>query len=507
MPDQRMVSEPEHGEDVLRMHGITKTFPGVKALDGVELTLRRGEVLGLIGENGAGKSTLMNILLGSFPPDGGTMELKGRAFSPRSPSDALGQGISMIHQEISLVPSMSVSENIWLGREDKFSALGLLSEKKRAEATRALIETYNIRIDPAVEVARLSIANMQLVEVLRAISYDSDVIIMDEPTSALTNTEIDTLYRIIRDITARNKSVIFISHKLDELFAICDRVTVLRDGQYVATHPVSDITQDALVRLMVGREITDMYPKADVPLGDVVLEVKGLRREGSFEDISFSVRRGEILGFCGLMGAQRTEIMQAIFGIDRLDGGQVFLNGQEVHNTSVRHAIDNKFAMVTEDRLRRGAIHRLSVRVNMSLSYLKSICRLEFVDARREISDVDAMVEKMGIKVSTIEQTIGSLSGGNQQKVILSKWLLTQPDVLILDEPTRGIDVGSKAEIYKLIGELASQGKAILLVSSELPEIMGISDRILTVREGRIVAEDARGDFAEDRLMAHAFGL
>ncbi len=492
---------------VLQVKGITKRFPGVKALDGVQLSVRRGEVLGLIGENGAGKSTLMNILLGSFPPDTGDMTLKGQRFAPRSPSDALRQGISMIHQEISLVASMSVAENIWLGRENLYRQGGLLSAGKCAAATKRLMETYDIHINPNMEVSRLSIANMQLVEVLRAISYDSDVIIMDEPTSALTNKEIDILYRIIRDITRRGKSVIFISHKLDELFTICDRVTVLRDGQYVDTKAMDEINQEQLVHMMVGREIEDMYPKAEVTLGEVALEVSGLSRKGSFQDVSFSVRKGEILGFCGLMGAQRTEIMQAIFGIDQPDGGQTKLFGREVRNRTVQQAIENKFAMVTEDRLRRGAIHRLSVKVNMTLSYLKRICKFGFVSRPREMRDTDAMVDKMSIKISTKEQTIGSLSGGNQQKVILGKWLLTQPEVLILDEPTRGIDVGSKAEIYKLIGELARQGKAILLVSSELPELMGISDRILVVRGGRIVAEDVRENFAQDTLMAHAFGI
>jgi len=492
---------------VLEMDGISKYFPGVKALDNVRLKLRKGDVLGLIGENGAGKSTLMKILLGMQPPDTGKMILKGRAFKPKSPADALKQWISMIHQEISLVHTMTVAENVWIGRENEFLGYGLLDKKKRTAATRELFDKYKINIDPDTEVAKLSIANMQLVEVARAISYNSDIIIMDEPTSALTNTEIDMLYRIIGDLRNAGKSIIFISHKLEELFAICSRVTVLRDGQYVATSDINDIDTEALIKQMVGREITDLFPKEDVELGDVVLEVRNLSRNGSFSDINFSVRKGEILGFCGLMGAQRTEIMQAIFGIDKIDSGTIILGGREIKNKTVKDAIGHKFAMVTEDRLRRGVIHKLPVRVNMSLAFLKKVCRFGFVKRKLEAAYCKEMVDKMQIKVSSMEQVISSLSGGNQQKVIIGKWLLTQPDVLILDEPTRGIDVGSKADIYRLIGEMAKMHKAVLVVSSELPEVMGISDRILVIREGRIVAEKQRHEFAQDTLMAHAFGL
>ena len=491
---------------VLAMEGISKSFPGVKALDNVKLYLNKGEVLGLIGENGAGKSTLMNILLGKLPPDTGKMILKGKPYRPKSPSDALKQGISMIHQEINLVHTMTVAENVWIGRENNFRSFGLLDKKKRSKAMQELAGRYGIKVSPDIEVASLSVANMQLVEVVRAISYDSDIIIMDEPTSALTNVEIDILYRIIGDLKGAGKSIIFISHKLHELFAICDRVTVLRDGQYIDTRAISDVDVDILIQLMVGREIKDLFPKADVKLGEVVLEVRNLARKGSFSDVNFSVRKGEILGFCGLVGAQRTEIMQAIFGIDRIDSGTIMLNGKEVKNKSVKEAIEHKFAMVTEDRLRRGAIHKLPVRVNMTLAFLHRICRYGFIMRKREAVYCEDMITKMQIKVSSMEQVIGTLSGGNQQKVILGKWLLTHPDVLILDEPTRGIDVGSKADIYRLIGEMAKMDKAILVVSSELPEIMGISDRILVIRDGRIVSEKQRHEFAQDILMAHAFG-
>lgn len=494
-------------EFLLEMNGITKIFPGVKALDNVSLNLKRGEVLALIGENGAGKSTLMKVLLGSYQPNGGTMMYKGEPYAPKSPADALNKGISMIHQELTLVSQMSVAENIWIGREDKFTQLGILNVKKRAEATKELLSKLGIELNPNAEVAKLSVAQMQLVEIARAISYDADIIIMDEPTSALTNKEIDKLYSIVKDLIAQHKSIIFISHKLDELFTISNRITVLRDGQYVATHDSDSISHDELIRLMVGRKLENLYPKDTVEIGDIAFEVKNLTREGYFKNINFNVRRGEIVGFCGLMGAGRTEIMQGIFGIDKVNSGQMYLNGEEIKNKSTSQAIENKMAMVTEDRLRRGAIHKLSVRINISLAYLKRICTAGFVNRDKETADCKKMVDQMEIKVSSIEQEIGSLSGGNQQKAIIAKWLLTEPEVLILDEPTRGIDVGSKAEIYKLIGSLAKAGKAIIIVSSELPEVMGISDRIFVVRNGEIVAEKERDEFTQEELMKHAFGV
>lgn len=492
---------------LLKMHGISKTFPGVKALDKVSFELNRGEAHALIGENGAGKSTLMKILLGSYKPDEGFMQYKGKKYSPKFPAHALKMGISMIHQELSLVPNMSVAENIWIGRENKFKRYGIISPKKRLEATNELLSQLKIELDPNIEVAKLSIASMQLVEITRAISYGSDIIIMDEPSSALTNREIDKLYEIVRDLITKGKSVIFISHKLEELYEICSRVTVLRDGQFISSNKIKDITHDELIRQMVGRKLENMYPKEDVDIGKVVFEARDLCREGFFRNISFEVRRGEILGFCGLMGAGRTEIMQGIFGIDKLSSGTILIDGKEVQIKNTRQAIANKIAMVTEDRLRRGAIHKLSVRINLSLAYLKRICRFGFINFRHEKDACQKMVDIMEIKVASIEQEIGSLSGGNQQKVILGKWLLTEPEVLILDEPTRGIDVGSKAEIYKLVGRHAREGKAIIVVSSELPEIIGICDRIIVVKNGEIVAEEVRKDFNEETLMKAAFGV
>lgn len=494
-------------EIILVAEGISKRFPGVKALDNVHMDLYQGEVLALIGENGAGKSTMMKILLGQYAVDTGTIHYKGKLFSPKSPHDALQNGISMIHQEISLIPGMSVAENIWIGREEKFTKLGIINKKKRIEVTNQLLNRLDIQIAPEAIVSSLSIANMQLVEVARSVSYDSDIIIMDEPTSALTKVEIDKLYKIIRDLSSQGKSVIYISHKLEELFAVCDRVTVFRDGQFVDSKKMKDITQDDLVKLMVGRELTDAYPKEAIKLGDVVLEVKDLSHKGYFEGINFSVRSGEILGFCGLMGSGRTEIMQSIFGIDPITSGSIHLHKQEISTKTVKDAINHRIAMVTEDRLRKGALHKLSVKTNMSLAYLSTITKFGFVNRKKENDDCNKMIHSMAIKTSSSDHEIGKLSGGNQQKVIIGKWLLTEPEVLILDEPTRGIDIGAKSEIYKLIGTLAKQGKAILLISSELPELMGISDRILVIRNGHLAGEMLREDFSQEALMSKAFGI
>ncbi|MDD3212044.1 MAG: sugar ABC transporter ATP-binding protein [Eubacteriales bacterium] len=493
--------------NILEMHDISMHFPGVIALDHAQLSLRKGEVLGLIGENGAGKSTMMNILLGSLKPTNGEMVFKGKPYAPKSPSDALNAGISMIHQEVSLVPGMSVMENIWIGREKEFSRHGILDIKKRLQKTKKMMDELDVQIDPAKQVGQLSIATMQLVEVLRAVSYNSDVIIMDEPTSALTDVEIQKLYKIIRKLAANGTSIIYISHKLEELFDVCGRVTVFRDGRFIATKQIDEIDQKQLVSMVVGRELKDMYPKEKIDIGDTVFSCKNLRRADSFQDVSFEVHAGEILGFCGLMGAQRSEIMQSIFGLDPLDGGEIYLHGQKISNQNPGKAIQNHFALVTEDRLRRGGIHTLSIRLNLSLAFLKSVCKRGFVDNKAELEACRSMVGKMRIKLVSINDPFGSLSGGNQQKVIIGRWMLTKPDVLILDEPTRGVDVGAKAEIYRLIGQLAKEGKAIIMVSSELPELMGLSDRIIVVREGRLVASVPRDQFDQDRLMGYAFGV
>jgi len=491
---------------ILAIKGITKRFPGVLALNKVQFDLYKGEVHALVGENGAGKSTLMKVLLGIHKADEGEMSLKGEHYSPSSPSEALRRGISMIHQEISLVPDMSISENVWIGRTGQFNRLGLVDFAQMRSRTAEILEKMRLSLNPDTEVGRLGVATMQLVEIARAVSYDSDIIIMDEPTSALTNDEIETLYTIIRDMTAKGKSIIFISHKLDEIYRICNRVTVLRDGAYISTDPIENISKEQLINRMVGRELNVMYPKVPTKIEGKILEIKGLTRKGYFEDVSFSVCRGELLGFSGLMGAGRTEIMQSIFGIDPYDSGQIFFNGKETKVRNTQDAIHNKIAMVTEDRLRRGIIANLPVKYNITLAFLKMITKMGFLLRKKENQSCNRMIERLRIKVPSAESEISLLSGGNQQKAILGKWLLVEPEVLIMDEPTRGIDVGAKSEIYRLIGELASQGKAIIIVSSELPEIIGVCDRILVVRGGKIVGEHLRKDFSQEAIMKDAFG-
>lgn len=486
---------------------IQKSFPGVRALKNGQLQLRRGEKHALIGENGAGKSTMMKIILGSYIPDSGTMEFKGHPHAPKSPGDALRLGISMIHQEISLVPSLSVSENIWIGREAQFGSPVFINKKAQEKATAEILKKLKLDIDPSTEVSKLSIAMMQLVEIARAVSYDSDIIIMDEPTSALTETEVDALFAIMNDLAAQGKAIVFISHKLDEVLHICDQVTVFRDGEYITSLPTEGTSKDELVRLMIGRELTNAYPKADVAIGETVFEVKNLSCTGVCKDVSFQVHRGEILGFAGLMGAGRTEIMELIFGIRKKETGQLLLNGKPIHIRNTTDAVANKLAMVTEDRLRSGIFHQLSVRTNMTIAFLRQITRFGFVQKRKENADINSMVKKLSIKLASAEGEVGSLSGGNQQKVIVAKWLLTEPELLILDEPTRGIDVGAKAEIYKLVGQLAAQGKAIIFISSELPEVMGVSDRILVVRDGQIAAEYMRDEFDQEQIMRSSFGV
>lgn len=493
-------------DTILEVKNIVMEFPGVRALDNVQFSLQKGEIHALIGENGAGKSTLMKILLGLYKATAGEIYFEGKQVFIHSPTDALRLGISMIHQEISLVSTMTVDENIWLGREKDFCSRGFLNVGKRMKKTKALLERIGIHLNPEEPVKNLSIASMQLVEIVRAVSYDSKVIIMDEPTSALTSEEIENLLKIIRDLARQGVAIIFISHKLEELLGVCDRVTVLRDGQFVATKKIEEIDKNELVKLIVGREITDMYPKRQPDIGACIFEVQDLNKKGVFEHISFQLHKGEILGFCGLMGAGRTEILEAIFGIEKFDSGQIVIDGKQVELSTPKSAIQHGLGMVTEDRLRRGVIHKLSVKVNLSIAYITRICKWLFIQTKRENEDCTRMIEELKVKVSNPNQVVSSLSGGNQQKVIIGRCLLTEPKVLMLDEPTRGIDVGSKAEIYKLMNRLAQEGLGIIMVSSELPEVMGMSDRILVISKGRIAACVDRADFDQERLMSAAFG-
>lgn len=493
---------------ILQMKHITKRFPGVTALDDAALELRRGEVHAVIGENGAGKSTLMKVLLGLYHADEGSIVYNGKQVRFHGPADALHAGISMIHQEISLVAPMSVAENIWLGRENLFLKMGLLNRKARIERTHRLLESLDIHVNPEAVVSSLSVAQMQLVEIARAVSYEPQIIIMDEPTSALTSTEVQLLYGIIRKLSADGITIVFISHKLDEIFELCQRVSVYRDGRYIATRDCDQLLMDELIEMIAGRKLDQMFPKMKAEIGDVVLKVSHYCKEGVFHDINFEVRRGEILGISGLMGAGRTEILRAVFGIDSHDAGELFLEGERISVHSPEDAVRHGIGMVTEDRLRLGAIHTMGVLENTTMAAFQKVCnRFGMFRPKNELALFDSVKDKVMVKYSSPHQLVGQLSGGNQQKVIIARWLLTDSKVLIFDEPTRGIDVGAKSEIHRLISQLACDGMAVIMISSEMPEIMGMSDRILVVRDGRIVYETPRETATQERLMAEAFGI
>jgi len=497
----------DSANNILEMYNISKSFPGVKALDNVTFSVRYGEVMGLIGENGAGKSTLMKVLLGLYQQDSGSIRYKGKDYSVKSPHDALVRGISMIYQELSLVPTMTVGENIWLGQEKKFLKNGFLDVKKRDRAAEKLLEEFKIDLIITHQIVnQLSIAKMQLVEIARAISYKSSIVIMDEPTSSLTDIEINMLFDLIARLKNDGVSIIFISHKLDEVLRICDRTTILRDGQYIDTLDVSKTTTNELIRLMVGRKLNKIYPMLTKNTRNTCLEVENLSKKGVYKDITFSIKRGEVLGFCGLIGSGRTDIARSIFGLDRWDSGNIRIDGKLVKITNTLDAISNGIGMINEDRLRLGIINRMSLKGNVSIAYIRSICRGMFIKNKQENNDVSHIITTMTIKYSSQGQLIETISGGNQQKAIVSRWLLTKPKILILDEPTRGIDVGSKYEIYNLINELAERGLAIMLISSELQELMAMSHRIIVIHEGKKEFEVKRENFDQQTLMKYAFG-
>ncbi len=487
--------------------GISKRFYSNQALKSVDFDINAGEVHALAGENGAGKSTLMNILLGTLTPDSGEMLFEGKPYRPRSAHDALQIGISMIHQELELVPSMTVAENIWIGRSDRFRCHGLYSKKRCEQETQALIDSLKIDISPQAVVKTLSVAQMQIVELVRAISYQSKLVIMDEPTSSLSDKEIEILYRIVRDISSQGTAVIFISHKLDEIFEIANRVTVFRDGEKIATRKTEETPMPELIAMIAGRKMENLYPKKSAPIGDVVFQAEALCKRNTFDQVSFQVREGEILGIAGLVGAGRTEIMNGIFGISPLDSGSMYLNGKKIVNRSPQEAINNGINMVTEDRLRLGVVRKFSVKLNMTLSYFDRICRFGFINKKKENAAAVDMASGLGVKTANINMPIWSLSGGNQQKVLIGRALLTQPKLLILDEPTRGVDVGAKYEIYMQCSRLAAEKHAIILISSDLEEVLGMSDRVLVVCGGTIVGEHNRGEADESVIISEMFGI
>jgi inositol transport system ATP-binding protein len=497
--------ESSDQDNVLVMEGISKSFPGVKALNNVRLTVRRGSVHALMGENGAGKSTLMKVLIGMYIPEEGEITFQGRKVKIDNTQQALKMGISMIHQELSPEPYMSVAENIFLGREP-VNRLGLINKKKMVTDTRALLQRLEINIDPHTVMRNLSVANTQMVEIAKAISYDASLIIMDEPTSAITEREVAHLFRMIRALTAKGVAVIYITHKMDEVFQVADDITVFRDGRHIATVPAAKTDRNSLIAMMVGRELTNLFPKEDATIGEVVLSVRHLTRNGIVQDVSFDLRRGEILGLAGLMGAGRTEVIEGLFGIKPIDGGEISINGQPVRIKSPQDAIRHGMALLTEDRKLTGIMPVLPVRDNMMIASLGNYTKGGLLN-KRIINETCAREKtRLELKTPNMDQLIKLLSGGNQQKVLVSRWLLTVPDILILDEPTRGIDVGAKSEIHRLMSKLAQEGKAIIMISSELPEILGMSDRVLVMHEGHVGGVFAREDATQETIMRAATG-
>ena len=492
-------------EVILRMKNIRKTFPGVVALDNVDLDVRSGTVHSLMGENGAGKSTLMKCLIGMYTPDEGTIELAGDIMKFKDTKDGLEHGISMIHQELSPVPEMMVAENIWLGREPR-GPLGLLSPATMFRKTHELFDEWKIDIDPRARMKDLTVSKQQMVEIAKAISYDAKIIIMDEPTSAIPEREVAHLHGMIKRLTDFGVAIIYITHKMDEVFRISDDITVFRDGKHVGSYAAKDLDRDKLIKLMVGRELTDLFPKLEAEIGDVVLSVRGLNRGSLVKDVSFDLRRGEILGLAGLMGAGRTEVLETIFGIEKADSGTITLNDKQLNIKQPSDAIQAGMALLTEDRKLNGIMGVLSVRDNITAAALPRYSPGGVLRMGEMRKDSEEQREKLRIKTPSLNQLIKNLSGGNQQKALISRWLLTVPDVLMIDEPTRGIDVGAKSEIHRLMSMLAQEGKAIIMVSSELPEVLGMSDRILVMHEGRVSGELSREEANQESVMQLATG-
>ena len=488
----------------LRMRGISKTFPGVKALSDVSLCAEYGRVHAIVGENGAGKSTLMKILSGAYPPSAGTTEVDGAEVRMRKPADAQKLGIRMVHQELNLVPDLSVAENVYLGRMPR--RRGFVDRAAMLRDTKAVLEELGAAIDPKVRLGELSISQQQLVEIAKAYSAGPRIIVLDEPTSSLSEHETAALFRILRTMKAAGIAIIYISHRLKEVLEIADDVTVLRDGRLIDTRPAAGITAAEMIRLMVGREVTNVFPKTPSEIGTPVLKVVGLGDGRDFQDISFEVRAGEILGLTGLVGAGRTELARAIFGLTPASEGRIEINGMATAITSPAAAVKAGIAYVPEDRKDSGIIPSMSVRENISLPVLRRLSRLGRVSMSADRRLATKYTRDFAIAPPDPERRIEQLSGGNQQKAVIARWLSTSPSVLILDEPTRGVDVGAKAEIHRIIGELVAGGMAVVMISSELPEVLGVCDRVVVMRDGRASPPVARAELSEERIMALATG-
>jgi ribose transport system ATP-binding protein len=489
----------------IQMNNIYKAFGTNQVLSGVDFELQEGEVHALMGENGAGKSTIMNILTGLHKRDSGTIQIDGQEKYFDSPKDAEKHGVAFIHQELNVWPEMTVLENLFIGKELR-SKFGLLKTKEMKALAKKQFEKLAVNIPLDRNAGLCSVGQQQMIEIAKALMTNAKVIIMDEPTAALTEREIEKLFEVINALRKEGVSIVYISHRMEEIFAICDRITVMRDGKTVDTKVISETNFDDVVRKMVGRELTDRFPERNPSVGKTMLEVKNATRNGVFENVSFSVKSGEVVGVSGLMGAGRTEIMRALFGLDKLDSGEIWLDGKKAAIKNPYEAVKYGIGFITEDRKTEGLVLDFSIRDNMALPNLKSFSKKGFIDDKTENEFVDLLIKRLQIKTQSGETNAKDLSGGNQQKVVIAKWIGIGPKVLILDEPTRGVDVGAKREIYQLMNELTDRGVAIIMVSSELPEVIGMSDRILVVHEGKISGELAKSEATQEKIMTFATG-
>ncbi len=494
----------ENTNYLLVMDNISKEFPGVKALDGVNLKVRPYSVHALMGENGAGKSTLMKCLFGIYKKDGGKITFDGKEINFTSAKDALENGVSMVHQELNQVTQRNVLDNIWLGR---FPMKGMfVDEKKMYDDTVKIFKDLDIEVDPRMKVADLSVSQRQMIEIAKAVSYNSKIIVMDEPTSSLTENEVQHLFRIINKLRDKGCGIVYISHKMEEIKEICDDITIMRDGKWVATDSVKDLTTDQIINMMVGRDLTNRFPPKDNEVKEVILKVENLSalHQPSLKEASFELHKGEILGVAGLVGSKRTDIVETIFGMRERATGKIILNGKEVKNKTPGEAIRNGFALVTEERRATGIFSMLDIKVNSIVSNIDHYKNklLGLLDNKKMVEDTKWVIDSMRVKTPSQSTSIGSLSGGNQQKVILGRWLLTEPDVLMLDEPTRGIDVGAKYEIYQLMIELAKKDKGIIMISSEMPELLGVTDRILVMSNGRVAGIVNTKETTQEEILA-----
>ncbi len=491
---------------MIEMHNISKAFSGNQVLKNVQFDIVKGEIHALMGENGAGKSTLMKILTGIYTRDNGEIRVQGKLVEFKNPNEAEDAGIAVIHQELNILPDLTVCENLFLGREKTYGKTAILKNSEMRKEAKATLAELGLDIDVDTPARELSVGKQQIIEIAKALSTNAEVIIMDEPTAALTDREITTLFEMIRKLQNKGVAFVYISHRMEEIFAICDRITILRDGEYVATENVKETSFEKVVQLMVGRELGERFPQRKAVIGKEKIVVSGLTRKGYFEDVSFKVYAGEVVGLAGLMGAGRTEVVQTLFGYYQLSSGSIQIDGKQVTIRNPREAIRHGIGYVSEDRKSEGLITNFTVSENMSLPNLVRLSSNGFMRKEKEQSLVTDMIQRLRIRTSGGTQQVKSLSGGNQQKVVIAKWLGINPQVLILDEPTRGVDVGAKKEIYSIMNELAERGVAIILVSSELPEIMGLADRVLVLHEGRLKATIEKQDMTQERIMHYATG-